>query len=106
MSGGHWDYKEYQRYDSLDTLTKLSKALQDMEHTLDRGICGDTCNECAMLQAATIFHQALDAIQDTLDVGIYTTAETKCFGCWLRDNNIDVYTDEAKKIWQRYLDVR
>lgn len=107
MSGGHWQYGEWQRRAHFGQLAKdiieentscegacndcrthnrqaadLLALLPDIEHALDWGLSGDTCPDCARLRASA-------AIESYLTNGSLEYARTvlgdgtpRCFGCW------------------------
>jgi len=50
MSGGAWGYLGFKLEDSRDKVAATLDLMVHMEHELDWGVSGDTCQKCAELR--------------------------------------------------------
>lgn len=69
MSGGHWNYLGY-RIEERASYNNVWRLIAYIEHTLDRGICHDDCNDCAernVIEALkTYFDHNAESVEEAL----------------------------------------
>ncbi len=77
MSGGAWQYVQLEPENRI-TAAQTVRLLQHMGpliHTLDWGVCGDTCLMCARLQFAAGMEVVFDDLwDDQKSPGVYQAA--------------------------------
>lgn len=61
MSGGHWNYLRYKIEEHAAFFKDGMDLLAAIEHTLDWGIAGDTCYDCAKEQTIAALEAFFDA---------------------------------------------
>ena len=60
MSGGHWQYLQYQLEEYGAYVDAGMQLLGAIEHELDWGICGDGCYECAKIRTVAMLEAYYD----------------------------------------------
>lgn len=57
MSGGAWGYLSHKLEESGDKLSNTIRFMADIEHELDWGVSGDSCEECAKLRVIAALYK-------------------------------------------------
>lgn len=86
MSGGHWGYRQHDIEAQGQALAGLFALLGEVEHTLDWGICCDTCLNCAYRKVGMAMESYFDGSPET---GVsmlrdHDRLDTQCDGCLKR----------------------
>lgn len=62
MSGGHWNYKQYEIEEQAERVSKLLAAVAETEHIIDWAICGDTSIAEAPQKLFDLWEKTFDEI--------------------------------------------
>lgn len=86
MSGGHWDYMSH-KLSERAVYSEVWELMAEIEHTLDWGICCDTCEDCAKLHVIDGLIEYFDGGATSVKKAIKAirTSDKLCRKCTLRE---------------------
>lgn len=89
MSGGHWQYLQHRLNDAAMHTAESIQLLGAIEHTLDWGISGDTCHDCAKIQVIEMLESFFDGMSgnqyDVTWQDVLNKNESRCDKCKEQD---------------------